>query len=458
MLQHDSRAWLTTPVGVLAVCLLLVELIAGMQTFVTGTITPLMAADLDAQHLYGVVTAAIQVSVFLTMPLGAALMSRWSAATLLVRLTPVVVVGGVVSALAPSIQVFVAGRILAGLAGGALMTVSLAALVTVLPGRWRRMVLAGYSATWVVAALVGPAYAGWLAETAGWRWAMVGYLPVLLAVRLVIARQLTLLDPPRQERPMRLGLGAAVALALGVAMTSAFYQVSPLTLLIAGVGVAVALLATSRILPAGVFRLAPGRPSAIALLGVLTAVYFGAQAVVAIVAHDLLGRRPAELALLLALGVLPWAVLGLVCGRWQVASTRGLRWRIDSGIALIAVGIATMAAGLAVVGPTAPAAWASLLLGWMTAGAGMGLCYLDTLDLVLAPAAEDGAAAAEWARAAVIGEAVPSALFATLCATTVAAALSGASEPARVVGVMLALLAVLSLTMVPLQRRAVRVG
>ena len=77
----------TTSVGRLALALLVVELLAGMQTYLNQTILPLLATDLRARDHYGLVTAAGTVPTFLTMPLGGAMLSRWRAGPLMTSLT-----------------------------------------------------------------------------------------------------------------------------------------------------------------------------------------------------------------------------------------------------------------------------------------------------------------------------------------------------------------------------------
>ena len=54
----------------LAVGLLVVELLAGVQTYLSQTVLPLMASELDAQSWYGVVTATTAVANFAGLPLG----------------------------------------------------------------------------------------------------------------------------------------------------------------------------------------------------------------------------------------------------------------------------------------------------------------------------------------------------------------------------------------------------
>ena len=68
------RALLGSRAGHLAMAVLVVELLAGMQVYLNQTVLPLLATEMDARNTYGLVTAAAQVPAFLTMPLGGAVM------------------------------------------------------------------------------------------------------------------------------------------------------------------------------------------------------------------------------------------------------------------------------------------------------------------------------------------------------------------------------------------------
>ena len=59
---------------VLAICIIVLELIGGMQTYLTQLILPIMAADLDAQDMYGVITGVGSISTMVGLPIGAALL------------------------------------------------------------------------------------------------------------------------------------------------------------------------------------------------------------------------------------------------------------------------------------------------------------------------------------------------------------------------------------------------
>ena len=135
------RGLFTTSAGLLAAALLVFELVAGIQTSVTSTITPLAAGDLDGQEQYGLAKAANQVGLFLILPRGAHLASRFGRSYLLLIFTGVAILGAFVAAVAPKLGWYVLGRGITGLASGALATIAMNVVATSLPKEWRRLVL-----------------------------------------------------------------------------------------------------------------------------------------------------------------------------------------------------------------------------------------------------------------------------------------------------------------------------
>lgn len=451
------RNLFTTPTGFLALALLSVEFLGGMQSYLTTTITPLMAADLNGQHLYGAINGVPQVASFLTMPIGGALLARFSAARLLVQFTAVSAVGAIVSASAMHVELYLVGQAVSGLAAGALVTVSLGAIITGLPKEWRHIVLAGYSATWVVAALVGPAYAAWASELLSWRWALVLYLPLLVVARMVIARQLARAVSEPAPEGKKLNLVDSLVLATGIAMISLLTSLEPWRVGVAGLGVTVAIVALSRLLPSGVWTLRPGRQSTITLFAILTGVYFGAEAIVAIIAHDVLGLGAPEIGLVLTVGGLTWASVGLICGRFPASKDRIYRRRAGLGIALMSAGLAVMTG--AVLPAFGSEAMLLLTLGWSVTGVGMGLIYLDTMNRIFDPPEQsDGITDSQAVTAVALAEAVPTAVFSTLTAAVVAASFEFGDSAAPGPAAVLAVSAVLALAMIPPLIRASRIA
>ncbi len=404
---------LRDPRAALALALLVIELLAGMQVYLSATVVPLMAADLHGQHLYGVTIAAALVASFLTMPLGGALLSRMAAHRLLTILTFILVLGALVSAFAPTMAAYIVGRIIAGLASGAMATVSMGVTVNALPPRWRQLLLGFNNMVWLISSVVGPAYAAWLSHLLNWRWAMVAYLPLLFAARLVVAQQLKRLPPPKpgaKKLPWR----EAVLLAGGVACLATLGLDFPLRWVIAAVGLGLIGLALTHLLPPSVKRLELGQSSAILTLGLLAAIFFGSDAMVAILAHDQLHFSTVELGFLLTAGGFAWSAVGLYAARFPVEGKRLVK-RTQLGSVGLFVGLLLMALSLMHVLPVV-----AFTGGWLVMGTGMGLCFLDLMNAAFTDDAVNPLVATDASTAVVLIESVSSAVAATLCTSILA--------------------------------------
>lgn len=393
----------------LAVALLVVELISGMQLYLSQTVLPLVAKDLDGRHLYGVVAAAGQATMFLTMPLGGWLLSRFRLSRLMLVLTVATVAGALLSATATEMGQFIAGAAVRGLAGGALATVSIGAMAYGLPQDKRQLVFAGLSAMWVISSLVGPLYAAWAAALWGWRWAMVLYLPLLLAARAVIARQVPTQPPSGDKAP----IGASVAMALGavaVALPAGRYSAVAVAL-----GIALMLGATYRVVPRGVFTARAGVPAALLALLWLSACYFGATEVLGVVAHDVFGFGAAGIGVVIAAPALAWALLGIWSGARPALAPDSFRARARTGWLLLTCGLGVYVAAAFGVGAETPGTLGTLVIAGVVSGAGMALLYPDLLGICFCE--QPGFSVPNLAMSVVVLEAVGSALATTIAFT-----------------------------------------
>lgn len=446
------RNTLVTRQGHLVMAMLVVELLAGMQIYINQTVLPLLATELHARSHYGLVTAAAQVPTFLTMPLGGAMLARWRADRLMTALTALLVAGAVLGALAPGIEVYVAGEILRGLAAGALATVSMGVLVAGLPDAWRRLFLAVGSATWVVSSLLGPAYAATISELYGWRWALVAYIPLLIGARLVMSREIRGLRVG-QEEGATAPWPAALALAGGVGAIGVLPAASPWFWPGCAVGVAAALWACARVFPPGTLRLAPGRRAGIATLAWVCTAYLALDYLVAPAAHDVLGLDAGMIGWALTTAGVAWSVVAMWSGSRPARAPGRYMRRIRLGAVCFVVGGLVMAAAFHGQAP-----WWCLHVGFTLAGAGMGLTHQDTIiRCVSQPPAEgdragDGISEARSATSVTIASAAGAATLGTLAAAFVAPTDLGVEQD-RLVGIVLVLVVLLAATPL-LARRA----
>ena len=101
-------------------------------------------------------------------------------------------------------------------------------MVAGVPDAWRRLCLAGGLGMWVVAALVGPVYASGVSASWGWRWALVAYLPLLIAARAVMAGRIGDLSLDEgEEGEEAVPWLPSGAMAAGVAIIGALRASSP---------------------------------------------------------------------------------------------------------------------------------------------------------------------------------------------------------------------------------------
>jgi DHA2 family multidrug resistance protein len=113
-----------------------------------------------------------------------------------------------------SLSQLVFWRIVQGLGGGALMTVSQAVLFESFPRREAGMAMALFGLGVMVGPTIGPTLGGWLTDNYGWPWIFYVNLPVgVLASIMIIAY---VHDPEHQKRPPSIDYVGIALLAMSV--------------------------------------------------------------------------------------------------------------------------------------------------------------------------------------------------------------------------------------------------
>ena len=113
-----------------------------------------------------------------------------------------------------SLSELVFWRIVQGMGGGALMTVSQAVLFESFPRREAGMAMALFGLGVMVGPTIGPTLGGWLTDNYGWPWIFYVNLPVgVLAAAMIIAY---VHDPEHQERPRTIDYIGIALLAMSV--------------------------------------------------------------------------------------------------------------------------------------------------------------------------------------------------------------------------------------------------
>lgn len=164
-------------------------LLYATNEFLTISLLPSAVADIGGQRFYAWVTTVYLVaSVVAATTVHSVLMRLGPRLAYLVGLT-VFGAGSLGCALAPSMQLLLAGRLVQGFAGGLLAGLGYAVINTALPNTLWTKASALVSAMWGVGTVVGPASGGLFAQYGSWRWAfgVLVILTVAMAVLVPIA-------------------------------------------------------------------------------------------------------------------------------------------------------------------------------------------------------------------------------------------------------------------------------
>jgi MFS family permease len=425
----------------------LVISVAAFEAIAVATAMPTVARSLHGVGAFGWAFTAYLLADIVGLVDAGARTDRHGPASSLVGGLALFAVGLLVDGLAPTMPVFLLGRALQGYGAGALIVAVYVLVARVFSEERRPRVFAAMSGAWVVPSIVGPAFAGGVTATAGWRWVFLGIAPLAALGAAILLPVVRRAGGGTGDDARRLGTRGAVLLAGGLALAQTAGQRldawSPL-LLAAGLGLAAVPL--RRLLPSGTARLRPGLPTVIVLRGVFSIAFFGAEAYLPLTLTRVHHGSPATVGIPLTLAAIGWA-----SGSWWQGHVRAPDHAalLRNGFAVVAVAVST----LTVMTFTGVSMWVAVPI-WAVAGFGMGLGYpvVSLIVLRLSPEQEQGANSSGLQVCDVIGGIVGVAVAATLVTA------AGTAHLAVAMRIADPLLAVAAVAGVALSRRAVADG
>ncbi|WP_169743117.1 MFS transporter [Knoellia subterranea] len=388
----------------------------------TISIMPTAARALDGLAWFGPANAASMVTFMVAVAVGGRWVDRVGSRTVLLSGLATFAVAQVVTASAPSMTVFIAGRGISGVAEGLIDVSTLVFAARALPEHLRAKVFATFAAAWILPSLVGPGAAGAAEALIGWR--LVFLLPSVLLVPavLLILPGLRRVSPRRDASaptpsdpahgtsgPLLPALGLATAVALlsvggPLAFDGGPHRYAGLTSLV--IGSALLVVTIRAALPAGTLRAAHGIPAVVALRTLLVIAFGGIGGYLPLmldVTHDV---GPALAGISLSVTGVFWAAGSAIHGLDPVQRRLDAAARVRLGLTLIALGgVGPVLLSLDVIG-LVPG-----LTGWAVAATGMGLSSpsLATEIFTLAPEREQGQATAASQIGASLGSALTTA-------------------------------------------------
>jgi MFS family permease len=384
----------------LTVGLLLTVVGVAFEALAVATVLPAVVADLGGLNLYGWAFSAFLLTQLVGVVIAGLLADARGPALPFALGVLLFAAGLLVGGFAPSMPVLIAGRALQGFGGGAIASIAYVAIGRGYPEHAKPRMLAWLSTAWVVPGLIGPAVAGLMAEGFGWRsiFLALAPLPVLTGALALPALRRMPAGTPSSASRARLVSSVVLAAGSGLVLTGIAQPNLTLALGLTLAGLALAIPAMRRLLPAGTLRAAPGLPATIATMGLLNLAFFGVDAFVPLALVEVRDTSIAFAGLTLTAATITWS-----SGSWLQARTAG---RV-SRRAMSRIGIALLAASFIVTAvalfPTIPVSLS--VPAWGLAGLGMGLAF-TTLSLAMLEQAEpgqEGEASASLQIASVLG-------------------------------------------------------
>jgi MFS family permease len=410
----------------LTVGLVLTITLVAFEALAISTVMPIVEQELGDIELYGWVFTAFMLGSLIGIVVAGGVIDRRGLGLPFAVGIGLFSVGLIVGGLAPSMGVLVLARFIQGLGAGTIPPIAYVAIGRRLPEGLRPQMFATMSTAWVLPGVIGPAVAGLVGETLGWRIVFLGLLPLIAVAAVIAYPAVRAVGPPdeaesgeatasasnRRRLPLAILVAAGTALLLAGLTTGQPVVGAGLV----GGGLILTVLALQRLTPAGTLRAARGLPAAVLMRGVLTFTFFGVDAYVALALVDWRGLSAIEAGIALTAATLTWT-----SGSW-IQARLASRYRPEAfvrvGLAIVIVGLIAFAL---ILQPSLPVWLAVPTFG--LAGLGMGLAYSPLALIVLreAPEGEQGSASAALSLLDSLGTAVGIGVTGALVAASVRA-------------------------------------
>ncbi|TVR26061.1 MAG: DHA2 family efflux MFS transporter permease subunit [Ilumatobacter sp.] len=349
---------------------------------VVGVALPAIVNDLGTSGGPGVdwVVTAFLIGVVAVQPLTGWAADRVGRKRVYGASLIVFALGSLLCAVAPGMTLLVAARVVQGAGAGAVMPIGMATVYDLFPPERRGTAMGVWGVAVMAAPAVGPPVGGWMVTAASWRLLFVVFGVIAVAAAVLSVRYLPDVGH-RERRPLDLigwvlSVVGVVAIVIVSRELPSWGVTSPVTLLVAGVGVgaivAVVLRSLSHPHPIIEFRMfaVPAFAAGMVVVWLSSTNQFGQLTFLPVELQVVRDLDPGRVGLLLAPAALGVAAT-MPLGGWLVDRV-GARVPVFVGLAVMAIGTFQLA-GLRPDGSEL-----SLVIVLIVIGVGQGFVFVPT--------------------------------------------------------------------------------
>lgn len=363
-----ARPWRWLSLGMFALIFL-----AAFEVLAVTTVMPLVASDLDGEHLYALAFSVPLAAGVVGMVVAGNWSDRAGPLPPLLAAAVLFVVGLVIAGLAPNMPVLVLGRLVHGVGGAAVIVPLYVIVARVYPESVRSRVFAGFAAAWVIPSIVGPAVAGFVAEQLDWRWVFLGVIALVLpAGAMMLVPLLRVLDRVQGDPTVawsgsRLAWAVLAAVAaLGVSLAKELPE--PWRWIVAVVAIALTVVAVRPLFPPGTLRAARGMPATVLMRAIVAGAFFGSEIYLPYLLIDRYEFSPSLAGAVLTGAGISWAAASWLQGRLGDRVSNADVVRIGTAVLALSL-VAVLAVAAFTLHP------AVAFVAWTISGAAMGFMY-----------------------------------------------------------------------------------
>ena len=164
----DDSLWRPDRRG-LTLGLVLTITLVGFEALAISTVMPIVAREIGGLELYGWVFSAFFLGSLIGIVMVGGAIDRGGLAVPYAAGLVLFAIGLLGGGLAPSMPILVAARLIQGLGAGTIQPIAYVAIGRTLPESLRPRMFATLSTAWVLPGIVGPAIAGTVGDSIGWR-------------------------------------------------------------------------------------------------------------------------------------------------------------------------------------------------------------------------------------------------------------------------------------------------